>query len=136
MITQKIRFLREQKKLRHEDMADRMGISSSTYGRLESGETRMDVERLKKIADVLDVSVDELLNSEPMVFHVSNNSGGTNNGYVGQLIPEEFVERLMRRYEEFMQHQIERYDARYDAHVKELQVLNKRLLDLLEKKLG
>jgi transcriptional regulator with XRE-family HTH domain len=136
MITQKMRFLREQKKLRHEDMAERMGISSSTYGRLESGDTKLTIERVKQIADVLDVSVDELLNSEPMVFHVTNNTGGTNNGYVGQLIPEEFVERLLRHQEESAQRHMDRYDARHDAHVKKLEAMNQRLLDLLEKKLG
>lgn len=135
MITQKIRFLREQKKLRHEDMAERMGISGSTYGRLEAGDTKMSIERLQQIAQVLDVSVDELLNSEPMVFHVSNNVGGTNNGYVGQLIPEEFVERLLRHQEESAQRHMDRYDARHDAHVKKLEAMNQRLLDLLEKKL-
>lgn len=76
MVTQKIRFLREQKKLRHEDMAERLGISPSTYQRLESGETKMDVKRLQKIAEVLDVNPDDLLNSEPIVFNVSDNSGG------------------------------------------------------------
>lgn len=127
MVTQKIRFLREQKKLRHEDMAERLGISPSTYQRLESGETKMDVERLKKIAEVLEVNPDDLLNSEPIVFNVSNNSGGAyaNYGHIGHLIPEEFVQRLM-----------DRIDVKHEAHVKNLEAMNKRLLDLLEKKLG
>ncbi|MCL4280723.1 MAG: helix-turn-helix domain-containing protein [Flavobacteriales bacterium] len=127
MVTQKIRFLREQKKLRHEDMAERLGISPSTYQRLESGETKMDVERLQKIAEVLEVSPDELLNSEPIVFNVSNNSGGAyaNYGHIGHLVPEEFVEKLM-----------DRYDAKHEAQVKNLEAMNQRLLDLLEKKLG
>lgn len=125
MINQKIRFLREKKKLRHEDMADRLEISTSAYSRLENGETKIDVERLKKIAEILEVPAEDLLNAEPMVFNVTNNSGGTNNGYVGQLIPEEFVGKLM-----------DRYDAKHEAHLKELQDMNKRLLELLERKLG
>lgn len=125
MVTQKIRFLREQKKLRHEDMAERLGISPSTYQRLESGETKMDVERLKKIAEVLEVKPDDLLNSEPIVFNVSNNSGGTNGGVqrFDQYIPEEFVRELM-----------DRIDAKHEAHVKNLEAMNQRLMDLLEKK--
>lgn len=125
MVTQKIRFLREQKKLRHEDMAERLGISPSTYQRLESGETKMDVERLKKIAEVLEVNPDDLLNSEPIVFNVSNNSGGAyaNYGHIGHLIPEEFIQRLM-----------DRIDAKHEAHVKNLEAMNQRLMELLEKK--
>lgn len=122
MIHQKIRHLRELKKLRHEDMADRLGISPSAYSRLENGETKLDVERLKIIADTLEVSADELLNSEPVVFHVQNNSGGSNGWYNQNLVqhfPEEFLRQMMERY---------------DAHVKELQEMNKRLLALLEKR--
>lgn len=127
MITQKIRFLREKKKLRHEDMAERLGISTSAYSRLENGETKLDVERLKKIAEILEVPPEELLNAEHVVLNVSNNSGGAyaNYGHIGHLVPEEFVMALM-----------DRYDAKHDAHVKELQMINQRLLDLLEKKLG
>jgi len=132
MIHEKIRYLREQKKLRDEDMADRLGISQSTYSRLEKGDIKMDVERLRKIAEVLEVPVEDLLRNDSMVFHVQNNSGGTQQcGYVHHNLPEEFVERLMNRF-----------DARQDAYVKELQKANSRyeqltgrLLELLEKRL-
>lgn len=123
MIHQKIRHLRELKKLRHEDMADRLRISPSAYSRLENGETKLDVERLKIIADMLEVSVDELLNSDPLVVQIQNNSGVANgyNAHVEQHFPEEFLRQMMDRY---------------DAHVKELQEMNKRLLALLEKREG
>ncbi|MBX2974156.1 MAG: helix-turn-helix transcriptional regulator [Flavobacteriales bacterium] len=129
MIHEKIRHLREQKKLRDEDMAERLGISQSTYSRLEKGDIKMDVERLQKIADVLEVPVEDLLRSEPVVFNVHDNTGGA-NGYVKHYLPEEFVQQLM-----------DRYDARHEAYVKELQQANTRyeqltarLLGLLEKK--
>ncbi len=126
MITQKMRYLREKNKLRHEDMAEQLGISTSAYSRLENGETKLDVERLKKIAEILAVSPEELLNPEPVVFNVSNNSGGTQQcGHVHDNLSEEFVKGLM-----------DRYDAKHAAHVKELQDMNQRLLELLEKKLG
>lgn len=127
MINEKIRFLRDKKKLRHEDMADRLEISTSAYSRMENGETKISVERLKKIAEILEVPAEDLLNAEPVVFNVSNNSGGAyaNYGHIGHLVPEEFVQRLM-----------DRYDAKHEAHVKELQRMNERLLELLEKRLG
>ena len=87
----------------------------------------MVVERLKKIAEISEVPPVELLNAGPVVFKVSNNSGGAyaNCGHIGHLVPEEFVKALM-----------DRYDAKHAAHVQELQAMNTRLLDLLEKKLG
>ncbi|MCO6481305.1 MAG: helix-turn-helix transcriptional regulator [Flavobacteriales bacterium] len=78
MIHEKIQMLRKQRKLRDEDMAERLGISQSTYSRLGMGEIKLDVERLRKIAEVLEVPVEDLLNTEPVVFHVHDNKGGTN----------------------------------------------------------
>lgn len=121
MIHQKIRSLRELKKLRHEDMADRLGISPSAYSRLENGETKLDVERLKTIAEVLEIPAEDLLNSEAVVFNVQHNNGGSYGLYRPNMVqhfPEEFLRQMMDRY---------------DAHVKELQEMNKRLLALLEK---
>lgn len=130
MITEKIRFLREQKKLRHEDMAERLGISQSSYSRLEKGDAKLDVERFKKIAEVLEVPVEDLLNNEPLIFNVYNSKGGA-NGYVKHNLPEEFVQRLMDRIEKrqdtFMK-ELQQSNARYEK-------LTARLLELLEKKL-
>jgi transcriptional regulator with XRE-family HTH domain len=55
MITQKIRRLRELRNYRQEYMAEQLGISQNAYSRLENGETKLDVERLRKIAEVLEV---------------------------------------------------------------------------------
>src|SRR5690606_19117656 len=117
-------MLRKQRKLRDEDMAERLGISQSTYSRLEKGEIKLDVERLHKIAEVLEVPVEDLLNPEPVVFHAHDNKGGSNGWYNQQLMqhfPEEFLRQMMDRY---------------DAHVQELQEMNKRLLALLERGQG
>ncbi|HRP81947.1 MAG TPA: helix-turn-helix domain-containing protein [Flavobacteriales bacterium] len=130
MITEKIRILREQKKLRHEDMAERLNISQSAYSRLEKGDAKLDVERLQKIAEVLEVPVEDLLNTEPLVFNVYDNKGGA-NGYVKHNIPEEFVQKM-----------IERFNAQQELYLKQLQEANVRyqqlaaqLLKLLERKL-
>lgn len=126
MINQKIRSLRELKKLRQEDVAERLGITQHAYSRMETGETKLDVERLKLIAGVLDVPVEVLLNLEPMVItFTQHNNGGTNgyNRHVENHGSEEFIQRLL-----------DRYDARYDAHLRELQQMNARLLELLERR--
>lgn len=126
MIHEKIRYLRDKRKIRQEDMAERLGVSQSAYSRMETGEARLDAKLLPQIAEVLEVGIEELL-AVQAVFNVSNNSGGAyaNYGHIGHLVPEEFVEKLM-----------DRYDAKHEAQVKNLEAMNQRLLDLLEKKLG
>lgn len=122
MIHEKIRHLRELRRLRDEDMAERLGISQSTYSRLEKGEIKLDVERLRKIAEILEVPVEDLLNNDSIVFHVQTISGGANGCQrVDQHFPEEFMRRMLDRL---------------DVHVQELHEMNKRLLALLERGKG
>ena len=49
-------------------MAESIGVAKSTYSLYESGNREPNVQTIKKIADVLNVSADELLglNEEPL----------------------------------------------------------------------
>lgn len=60
-----LRWAREQKGLSQKDVAERIGVAKSTYSLYESGNREPNVQTIKKIADVLDVSADELLGIEP-----------------------------------------------------------------------
>ena len=60
-----LRWAREQKGLSQKDVAERIGVAKSTYSLYESGNREPNVHTIKKIADVLDVSADELLGIEP-----------------------------------------------------------------------
>ena len=61
-----LRYAREQKGLSQKDVAEKIGVAKSTYSLYESGNREPNVQTIKKIADVLDVSADDLLgiNSE------------------------------------------------------------------------
>ena len=48
-----IRKMRELRGYKQEHMAEGLGIDKSTYGDIESGTSKLTVERLKKIADLL-----------------------------------------------------------------------------------
>ena len=67
MLEHKIRHLREAKGISRDDMADHLGISSGTYGKLECGETKLDLDRLKAIADYLETDVVDLLNNNSII---------------------------------------------------------------------
>ncbi|ADO57468.1 MULTISPECIES: helix-turn-helix domain-containing protein [Paenibacillus] len=49
------------KKLTHEDMATKLGITRQAYGNYESGKRDVDSQTLSKLADILEVSGDYLL---------------------------------------------------------------------------
>ena len=56
-----LKFAREQKGLSQKDVAEKIGVAKSTYSLYESGNREPNVQTIKKIANVLDVSADELL---------------------------------------------------------------------------
>lgn len=58
---QKIKKLRETNQLTQNEMADKMHISTQTYGRLERGETQMTEHRLEQIANILNVDMAKIL---------------------------------------------------------------------------
>lgn len=60
-LRQNIRDMREDKKLTQADMAEKLGLSETGYAKIERGESKIRIERLFQIAQVLDVSPAELI---------------------------------------------------------------------------
>lgn len=57
-----IRMLRERRNYTQEYMAMKMECSQNAYSKLELGYSKLTVEKLMQVADVLGVSVGELVN--------------------------------------------------------------------------
>lgn len=62
-----LKYARERKGLSQKDVAESIGVAKSTYSLYESGNREPNVQTIKKIADLLNVSADDLLgiNDEP-----------------------------------------------------------------------
>ena len=71
-ILEKIVSERNKKGFSYENMADELGITVSGYRKIETGDTKLTVERLFKIASILDVSLSELLSLDKDVLHQHN----------------------------------------------------------------
>lgn len=56
-----LKIARERKNMTQKEVADGIGVAKSTYSLYESGQREPNVQTIKKIADVLCVSADELL---------------------------------------------------------------------------
>ena len=61
-----LKLAREKKNMTQKEVADSIGVAKSTYSLYESGNREPNVQTIKKISEVLNVSADELLglNSE------------------------------------------------------------------------
>ncbi|MFD1435241.1 helix-turn-helix domain-containing protein [Kroppenstedtia eburnea] len=61
MIGKRLAYLRKQKNLSMQEIANRLGIAKSTYAGYESDYRQPSLEVINKIADFFDVSTDYLL---------------------------------------------------------------------------
>jgi len=78
----KIRKLRELRNIKQETMADLLGISQSSYSKMEKDETEMSPERLEQIAKALDLNVQDILGfDERVFFNVTNRDHSSGGGY-------------------------------------------------------
>ncbi|MCE5214667.1 MAG: helix-turn-helix domain-containing protein [Methanobacterium sp.] len=85
---------REQKGLRQQDMADKLNMNIRSYQNLESGATKLDLERLAQIADVLETPTEDLLRQDGVYIHQEIRE--TSNGFVYHYgIEEEMLNRLL-----------------------------------------
>ncbi len=112
MLHDTIRRIREVHKLTQEEVAERLSLAVRTYTRLESGETRLDWERMRAIAEVYDMSPEDLVafdgKSIIQTFNVEshegtvNNSGQSFNTYYGA--EKELYEQLIAQLREEIAH--------------------------------
>jgi transcriptional regulator with XRE-family HTH domain len=81
-ILKNIKRKRTQLGYSHEYVAHELDISQVSYSKLEKNETKLSVERLFKIADILETKVEELLEvNSNNIYHQNNNDTGTFIGH-------------------------------------------------------
>jgi transcriptional regulator with XRE-family HTH domain len=107
MLGRRLYHLRTDKEYSQEYMADRLGVTQSTYSRWEAGEVMPKLDMLKRVAEVLEVPEQQLLSPEAFFLTQHNNSG---SGYiVNNQVPSEVVEKFLSQFEE----RFKQYDERF-----------------------
>lgn len=78
----KIKKIRELRSYTQDFMADMLGVSQSTYSRFEKDEGDLTISQLNKIAEVLDVKVEDLINFDEKFVFNNYSSNQANQGYI------------------------------------------------------
>jgi transcriptional regulator with XRE-family HTH domain len=81
-IARNIKQIRELKSLTQEYMAGELGISQPAYVKIEQGLTVLKIDRLQRIADILEVDLSALMNTTN-IFNIVFQSDATQSGYIG-----------------------------------------------------
>lgn len=92
-----IKHYRDLRQYSQEYLASRLNITQSSYAKLEKQETKLTVQRLQQIAEVLEVDLSLLLNSNtPTIFNLYDNQ--TANGRIEHLY-NNLPEQLLNQYQ-------------------------------------
>jgi transcriptional regulator with XRE-family HTH domain len=73
-INEKIKFIRSLKSWTQEQVADKLGITTHAYAKIERGETDVNFSRLEQIAEVMEIDLLQLLSfDEKNIFNFNKN---------------------------------------------------------------
>ena len=98
-IVKKIASMRMKRGFSLENMALELTLTPAAYRKIEVGETKLTVERLFQIAEILGISISELLEIGNDVFQQTNNESAT--GYQQKI--ENFYQENKEVYERLLQ---------------------------------
>lgn len=78
---EKIKLMREMNNWTQEDVAEKLGMSTTGYAKIERGQTAMSVDKLKQIAQIFNINVAQLLddNEKFVIFSIGDNHSNYNH---------------------------------------------------------
>ncbi|MBP3447714.1 MAG: helix-turn-helix domain-containing protein [Clostridia bacterium] len=94
-----IKYLRKEKGISQQKLADKLGVSRSTIAMWETGQSQPDNDMLKKLSEIFSVSIDYLLGQSLTHYENKNGIKVPVLGYVAAGIPIEAIENIID-YEE------------------------------------
>jgi transcriptional regulator with XRE-family HTH domain len=90
----KIKQVRELKNVTQEYIANKLGISTRAYSKIETGETQLTINRLNEISDALGVDPLEVLGfDDKQVFNNCKQEGNFGSGNIFNSFPEKLIQQ-------------------------------------------
>jgi transcriptional regulator with XRE-family HTH domain len=78
-----LRKIREIKGIKQESVAKQLGITTNGYGKIERGESAINIDRLEQIATILGISAMDIMQfDESIIFNINTMSNSAPNGVV------------------------------------------------------
>ena len=127
-----MKALRELNNYTQEYVASFLDINQNSYYKLESGQTRLTVDRMKKLAELYNVDPEVFLSNSVSVIHCNKGTGSnSNSGYIKTYTNSTNDEQKVF-YEKLLSEKNEQIKILHDQLI-ELKQKEKRFLNMLEK---
>lgn len=96
-----IRKIRRYKNITQGEISKQLGISPQAYSKIESGETRLDTNRLKHIAEILQVPLSDIYEmSERNMYFTQNTINDNATGVIIESEADTLIKQLTHANEE------------------------------------
>jgi len=120
-IGENLRKIREIKGIKQESIAKQLGITTNGYGKIERGETSLNIKRLEEIAEILGVNaLDVMQFDENIIFNINSMSNSAPNGTVNNY-------SLSNEERQFLSEQIKSLTELVEKQNKLIEFLMKKL---------
>ena len=108
IVSENIKKFRELKSITREAMASDLGMSLSGYSKLERGEVDLTLSRVHKIAQILNVSFEQLMNFDPtQIFNDPKYNAEGKNSITSDLKASS-VDDYREKYIQLLENELER----------------------------
>ena len=124
VVVNKIKEFRKKKGYSHEYMAHELDISQVAYSKIEKSETKLSVDRLYKIAEILETAVEDFLD-----ITATNIYNQTNNHDNATVIAHQEVQNLYQENKE----KSEKITQLYELRLKDKEDMIVQLKKMIEK---
>jgi transcriptional regulator with XRE-family HTH domain len=118
-IGERVKHIREEKNYSQEFVASKLGISQKAYSKIETGETKLSVENLIKISEILDTSINTILETGAVY-----NNFSTHNGegiVISKTVASDKIEELYNKLIKAKDDEIERLKNQNDSFLKTIE---------------
>ena len=117
-IIEKITQYRNRKGYTYENMADELELTTAAYRKIETGETKLSVERLFRISNILETPVNELLDLDKNHF--------IQNNYNSESVISQRIENFYQENKEITSELIKAKDQLIEILQKEIEYFRTR----------
>ena len=117
-IIEKITQYRNRKGYTYENMADELELTPAAYRKIETGETKLTVERLFRISAILETPINEFLEMDKNAF--------VQNNYSNESVFQQKIENFYQENKEITDQLIKAKDQLIEQLQKEIQTLKTR----------
>lgn len=95
---EKVKQLREDKKLSQDYIAHQLGLSQSQYSRRENGQISFIAEEISQLAKLMETTIAELYGEETIIFNNHDQKGGNFGQYL--TVSDKLIEQYEARLKE------------------------------------